>query len=184
MEWLRAAGLAALSLTVAPARDPRPYEEPLPKVDLALPGPPGDVWVEKHAHSAALRVRLNGLGARTHANWVLFRLPFDASQTKRLRHVRFEIRSSSRTDVGAVMLGSVCADFPSRGGIASWTSYTTSGIGRTQRFRWHPDPPTADPTILGLNVPTRVANYVACGWDQGDLTAPSDWSLDVTWEER
>ena len=90
MEWLRGAGLALLSLTVAPTREPQPFDEPLPVVDLKLTEPPGDTWLKKEAHSTALRVRLNGLGARTHANWVLFRLPFDASQRGRFRNVTFE----------------------------------------------------------------------------------------------
>lgn len=184
MEWLRAGGLALLSLTIAPAREAQPYEEPLPRVDLRLPDPPGDVWVKKRAHSKAIRVKLNGLGARTHANWVLFRLPFDASQRSRLRNVHYEIDAKSQTEVGALLIGSICTRFPTYGGAGSWTSYTSSGVARTMHFDWHPAPPTDDPTILGLNVPTRVANYVACGWDEGHLTDPEDWSIDISWEQR
>ncbi|MDF2693719.1 MAG: hypothetical protein K0S65_2102, partial [Labilithrix sp.] len=129
------------------------------------------------------RVRLNGLGARTHANWVLFRLPFDASQWQRVRSVRFHARSLARTEVGALRLGSVCVPFPSDGGVDRWALYTVSGIGRTERYFWHPSPPTDDPTIAGLNVPTRVANYVACGQDDA-LRDPENWTLEIAWEER
>ncbi|MBX3227103.1 MAG: hypothetical protein KIT84_35795 [Labilithrix sp.] len=132
----------------------------------------------------AERVRLNGLGARTHANWVLWRLPFDVTDQEHVRRVDFSISSTARTDVAALMLGSICADFATRGGIEQWASYTTTGIAWTQRFAWHGAPPTDDPTILGLNVPTRVANYVACGWDEGALKDPNAWLLDLTWEER
>lgn len=184
MEWLRAAALTVLSLTVAPTREPVAHEEPLPVVDLKRTDPPAATWTKKRAHSTALRVRLNGLGARTHANWVLFRLPFDASDTKHIRNVDFEIQSAARTDVGALLVGSVCTKFPSYGGVANWTSYTTTGIAWTHKFAWHMAPPSDDPTILGLNVPTRVANYVACGWDEGQLDSTENWSIDVVWEER
>lgn len=184
MEWLRPIGLAVLSLTIAPTREAQPWEEPIPVVDLKLPEPRGPEWVKMSAHSAALRVRLNGLGARTHANWVLFRLPFDADQKDRIRRVKYTISAKSKTEVGALMIGSVCTRFPTSGGAGSWTSYTSSGIARTMHFDWHPHPPSDDPTILGLNVPTRVANYVACGWDEGHLTDPEDWSIDISWEQR
>jgi hypothetical protein len=72
----------------------------------------------------------------------------------------------------------------SNGGVEAWARYTASGIGWSEQFRWHFAAPTTDPTILGLNVPTRVANYAACGWDDGKLRDPSSWSLDIAWEER
>jgi hypothetical protein len=64
-----------------------------------------------------------------------------------------------------------------------WAKYTIGGLGWTDRFAWHMAPPTNDPTVLGINVPTRVANWVACGRDD-TLRDPTTWSLDVTWEER
>ncbi len=184
MSWFRASALALLSLTVAPARRAAPREEPLPRVDLKLPAALGPKWIPRTAHLTASRVRLNGLGAATHANWVLFRLPFDASDTSRLHNVFFTVASHAPTDVGAIALGSVCVAVPSSGPVDQWALYTTSGVGWTQRFGWHGAPPTDDPTVLGINVPTRVANYVACGRDGGKLVDPGDWSLDVSWSER
>jgi hypothetical protein len=73
---------------------------------------------------------------------------------------------------------------PSEATVERWTLYTMSGIAGTDLYRWHPSPPTDDPTVIGLNVPTRVANYVACGWDTGHLSDPDNWSLDIDWEER
>ena len=127
---------------------------------------------------------MNGLGARTHANWVLFRLPFDATQRQRIRRVQFTTSSLAETEVGALRIGSVCLKIPPSGAVESWALYTASGIGRTERYGWHPSPPTDDPTIAGINVPTRVANYAACGWDDGRLYTPESWGLQVDWEER
>ncbi|MBX3252435.1 MAG: hypothetical protein KF901_35000, partial [Myxococcales bacterium] len=105
-------------------------------------------------------------------------------QAKRVRDVRFSAESASRTDVGALRVGSICFPFPSDGSVERWALYTTSGVGRTEQFRWHPSPPTNDPTIAGINVPTRVANHVACGRDDGHLRDPENWTLTVDWEER
>lgn len=177
--------MALLSLTVAPTREQRPFEEPIPRLDLRRPpSAPDAPWVAREARVTAIRVRLNGLGARTHANWVLWRLPFDVTDREHIRRIGFYISSPARTDVAALLLGSICADFETRGGIEQWTSYTANGSAFTRPFDWHGAPPTDDPTILGLNVPTRVANYVACGWDQGLLKKPESWFLDVSWEER
>lgn len=149
-----------------------------------LDGPLASEWTKKTAHVDASRVRLNGLGARTHRNWVLFRLPFDSRQRDRIRALRFAPHATARTDVGAVRVGSVCLRIPSAGTVATWSRYTVSGISRTEEFRFHPTPPTDDPTIVAINIPTRVANYVACGWDEGHLVDPATWSIDISWEER
>ncbi|HVJ93967.1 MAG TPA: hypothetical protein VM580_29460, partial [Labilithrix sp.] len=127
---------------------------------------------------------LNKLGARTHGNWAMFRLPFDANRLGRLRAVRFTPSNAAPTDVGSIRIGSVCLPSPSTGSIESWTLYTTSGVGYTRRYERHPAPPTSDPTIASINVPTRVANYVACGWDAGRLRDPDHWKLRIDWEER
>jgi hypothetical protein len=161
-----------------------PAESPIPPGQSSLEGPLAAEWTRKTATVTALRVRLNAIGMRTHANWVLFRLPFDASQLKRLRRVRFRPSASVDTDVGALSIGSVCLPIPSSGPVDDWAPYTVSGIGGTDRYRVHPAPPTDDPTIFAINVPTRVANFTACGWDGGALRDPSRWTLDVTWEER
>lgn len=185
MSWLRAGLLALLSLTIGPTREARPFDEPLARPDLRRPESPiGAPWLRRHERITAARVRLNGLGARTHANWVLWRLPFDVTDRDHIRGIDFTISSRERTDVAALIVGSICADFPTRGGIEEWSSYTTNGIAWTQRFGWHGAPPSDDPTILGLNVPTRVANYVACGWDHGALKDPEAWFLDLSWDER
>jgi hypothetical protein len=181
--WWRRASLALLSFSVPPNVQ-LPHDEPLPPGETSITGAPAATWTKKRAVVPASRVRLNGLGARTHANWVLFRLPFSAMQGDRVRAVRFTPHVASRSDVGALLVGSLCFDFPSRGGIDAWSLYTVSGIGHTERFGWHIAPPTNDPTILGINVPTRVANYVACGLDEGHLRRPDDWSLSIEWEER
>lgn len=172
-------------VTVAPPRRMYEFEDPISPLDLRRTDPPSDKWVKHKMEITALRVRLNGLGARTHANWVLFRLPFDVTQRDRIRGVDFEIVSKAPSDVAALMIGSICADFPSYGdGIHDWSSYTRSGVSWTTPFAWHGAAPTDDPTILGLNVPTRVANYAACGWDDGHLRDPENWVLSIQWEER
>jgi hypothetical protein len=183
--WSRRIALALLALTLPPNLEPPP-EAPLERGDAAGPGTAelADSWTPRSAHVTAVRVRLNGLGARTHANWVLFRLPFDATQRQRLRRVRFIPSSNERSDVGALRIGSVCVPVPAEGGVESWAMYTMSGVGGTERFGWHPAPPTDDPTIAGINVPTRVANWVACGDGDGHLREPENWTLEVVWEER
>jgi hypothetical protein len=181
--WLRRTALAVLSLTVPPNLQV-PIEEPLPRGDARLEGPLGATWTPKHVRVTASRVRLNALGAKTHANWVLFRLPFDSTQHGRIRRVHFEASATTPTDVGALRIGSVCMLVPSSGGVAQWTGYTVGGIGPSHPLRWHFAPPTDDPTILGINVPTRVANYASCGWDDGTLHELARWRLDVWWEER
>jgi hypothetical protein len=183
MSWSRIAFLALLSLTVPPTAQ-LPHEEPLPAGELRPDGDMAERWTHRTTEVRGVRVRLNGLGARTHANWVLFRLPFDATQRQRLRAVRFSAGSRAPSAVGALRIGSVCMTIPSSGGVDAWSLYTMSGVGRTERYRWHPSPPTDDPTIVGLNVPTRVANYVACGWGEGYLRDPENWSLQIDWEER
>jgi hypothetical protein len=184
--WVRAVGLAFLAIvTVPPDRLMREFPDPISKIDLRRTDPIGPKWVKHRMEITALRVRLNGLGARTHANWVLFRLPFDVTQKDRVRVLDFEIVSKAPSNVAALVLGSICAEVPKYGdGIEDWSSYTVNGVAWTQKFVWHSSPPTDDPTVLGLNVPTRVANYAACGWDDGHLRDPENWVLDISWEER
>ncbi|MFO0739900.1 MAG: hypothetical protein U0270_28640 [Labilithrix sp.] len=184
--WAKNIGFFAMVLiTVAPPRGMMEFEDPISPLDLKRTDPPGETWIKHRMEITALRVRLNGLGARTHANWVLFRLPFDTTQRDRIRRIDFEIVSKAPSDVAALLVGSICADFPSYGdGIRDWTSYTVTGVSWTQPFGWHSAPPTNDPTVLGLNVPTRVANYAACGWDGGHLRDPENWVLNIQWEER
>jgi hypothetical protein len=184
--WAKNVGFfCMILLTVAPPRRMFEFDDPISPVDLRRTDPPGDTWVRHRMQITALRVMLNGLGARTHANWVLFRLPFDVRQRDRIRNIDFEIVSKAPSDVAAVMIGSICADAPAYGdGIRDWSSYTQNGVSWTTPFAWHGAAPTDDPTVLGLNVPTRVANYAACGWDQGRLRDPNNWVLVIRWDER
>jgi hypothetical protein len=172
-------------LTVAPPRGMREFDDPINPLDMRRTEAPGDVWIKHKMEITALRVRLNGLGARTHSNWVLFRLPFDVRQEDRIRKIDFEIVSKAPSDVAAMMIGSVCMEVAKYGdGIRDWSSYTQNGVSWTDPFGWAPAAPTNDPTILGLNVPTRVANYAACGWDDGHLRDEENWVLNIEWEER
>jgi hypothetical protein len=187
MGWLlRSVGLALLSFTLPPNLQ-IPTEDPLPRGVSSIPNTApydGYIWISKTTTVSASRVRLNGLGAKTHANWVLFRLPFDSRQRDRVRSVHFEPHASVDTHVGALLFGSVCTSIPPYGDVSDWSLYTVSGIGRTLRYAWHIAPPTTDPTIVGINVPTRVANYAACGRDDGRLHELDTWTLDISWEER
>lgn len=158
-------------------------EEPLPRIALPAPGPRAEQWTRHRARLTAARVSLNGLGIRTHANWVLFRLPFDPRDGDRIRHVEIVPSATVPTAVGALRLGGLCVTTRPSGEVSAWTPYTTSGVAYTQRFAWHPAPPTDDPTVYGINVPTRVANHVACGRDER-LREPERWILDVEWESR
>src|SRR5262245_37422350 len=105
MTLSRSAALALLSLTVPPTLPPIP-DEPLSRGVSTITGPKAETWTKKTAHLEALRVRLGGLGVRTHRNWVLFRLPFDSRQWDRVRSIRFAPHATAPTDVGAFRLGS------------------------------------------------------------------------------
>jgi hypothetical protein len=185
MKWSQILLQLLLSLSVTPGREAPEHRA---SVDVgavaALDGPLADGWTPKTARVQGSLVRLNGLGIRTHANWVLFQLPFDTTRRDRIRAVQFRPSSSTPTEVGALRIGSVCLSVRAAGEVEEWARYTTSGLGQTNRFIWHPAPPTTDPTILGINVPTRVANYSACYLDDGHLIEPENWSLEIEWEQR
>jgi hypothetical protein len=181
--WARTAVFAALSLSLPP-NTPIPLEDPLPRGTAHLDGPIAPTWTRRHALLTASRVRLHATGARTHSNWILFQVPFDTTQRGRIRVRSWVPSSIPNSDVGALMLGSVCLPFPSSGGVDRWAYWSVGGIYTSDPLRWHPFPPTDDPTVIAINVPTRVANYVACGMDDGKLVDPSQWTLDVTWDER
>ena len=175
--------LGVLFALLMPAGAPRGPEERLPLGDVAPEGPRATDWTRRTARVTASQVRLGGLGARTHANWILFRLPFATTALDRVRRVRFSVTASVDTDVAALRIGSVCTPMQTYGPIERWTMYTVGGIAGTDDFGDHPTAPTADPTLLGIAVPTRVANYVACGRDDGRLEETSTWHLEVSWEE-
>jgi hypothetical protein len=181
MAWQHIA-LGVFFAFLIPAGAPRSLPEPLSR-GVSLPvGPRAASWTRRTARITASQVRLGGLGAHTHSNWILFRLPFDTS-LQRVREVRFTPGATVETNVSALRIGSVCTPVRAYGPLESWARYTVGGIGGTEDFGDHPSAPTTDPTVLGIAVPTRVANYVACGRDGGLLVEPSTWHLDVTWEE-
>lgn len=168
---------------IIPASAPRIRQESLPRGEPVPAGARAEAWTRRTARLTASQVRLGGLGARTHANWILFRLPFDTTALDRVRDVRFAATATAETNVGALRIGSVCTPVRAYGPVESWTRFTVGGIGGTDDFGDHPTAPTADPTLLGIAVPTRVANYVACGRDDGRLEQVSTWQLEITWEE-
>jgi hypothetical protein len=136
-------------------------------------------------HLTAVSVGLDATGAHTHGNWILFRLPFDSTDQEHIRSVSITPRAAIDPDVAAVRVGMACTPYAKYGPINTWAGYTTGAVGPTLAFAKHPAPPTDDPKIYGLNVPSRVANYVACGWANSDtLRDPATWQLDVSWEER
>lgn len=182
MTWQQTV-LGVFFALVIPAGAPRARPEPLPRGDCASAGPRAETWTRKTSRLTATQVRLGGLGARTHANWILFRLPFDTTQLDRVRHIQFAVTATAETNVAALRIGSVCTPMRKYGPIDAWTLYTVGGIGGTDDFLDHATAPTVDPTVLGIAVPTRVANYVACGLDGGRLEEASTWQLDVAWDE-
>lgn len=184
MKWSQIALQLLLSLTAAPGLEARESSVATSRPERTPEGPISATWVAKHARLKAQIVRLRGIGVRTHANWVLFQLPFDTTKRDRVRSVSFRPSSATPTEVGALRIGSVCVNVRPAGEVEEWARYTVGGIGYTLRFSWHPGPPTTDPSMLGINVPTRVANYSACDLDDGHLKDAENWSLEVDWEER
>ena len=180
---MRAAALIAFLTLVLGEPATFPPEAPLPRLDLRQTGPLAPAWTRHRARVTAERVHLTGLGMKTHANWVLFRMPFDPTETDRIRDVELRPSATVPTDVGAIRLGGVCVTTLPYGDVTDWSPYTTSGVGGTRDFAWHPAPPTDDPTIYGVNVPTRVANHVACGREDR-LREVRSWILDIEWEAR
>lgn len=182
MAWQHTA-LGVFFALLIPAGAPRIRPEPLPRGDLMPSGPRAETWTRKTVRLTATQVRLEGLGARTHANWILFRLPFATTALDRIRDVRFTVTTTAETNVGALRIGSICVPVRAYGPLESWAQYTVGGIAGTDDFGDHPTAPTADPTLFGIAVPTRVANYVACGRDGGRLEETGTWHLEITWEE-
>jgi hypothetical protein len=158
---------------------------PLPLGARALRGGPLNAqWTYRSVDVTALRVRLDATGAHTHDNWIFYRLPFD-SNDPRIRNVSIRASAMTDPDVASVRVAGACLPCKTYGPIGTWAGYTTGAVGPTLAFTSHPSPPTDDPTIYGLNVPSRVANYVACGWEKSEvLRDPATWHLEVAWEER
>lgn len=126
-------------------------------------------------------VDLTHLGQHTHANWVLFRLPFDASAPG-IRNVHFAPYALRETNVAALPTVIGCVPTPTLGSVESraWGEFTARGTSGTRHFADHPFAPTTDTHTFAVNVPTRVANAAAC-WDPA-LRETATWRLDVSWE--
>ncbi len=157
---------------------------PLPRGEVKH-GELAKTWTRKTAHVSALRVDMSALGSHTHGNWVFFRLPFDSTDTGRVRDVQLVPNAAVDPDVSAARVLGRCVTYKKFGPLSTWALYTVGAIGPSLALSDHVAPPTDDPTILALNVPTRVANYVSCGWENGAKIADAaSWSVDISWEER
>ncbi len=150
------------------------------RVETLEPLPDG--WARHDVELVARAVDLGHLGVHTHANWVVFDLPFDPTVAG-LRHVRLAPRTTVRSDLGALRLGPLCLRTTTVGDVADprWTKLTkTGGAGTRPFWEWDGDVPGAAPRAFVLSVPSRVANAAAC-WVPA-LTRRESWRLAVTWE--
>ena len=134
-----------------------------------------------HVELEATAVDLNHLGQHTHANWVVFALPFDTAAPG-IRNVRFEPHALRETNVAALPTAIGCVPTPTLGPVEgrAWGEFTANGANGTRFFADHPFAPTSDSHTFAVNVPTRVANAAAC-WDPS-LRERATWRLDVSWE--
>lgn len=160
------------------------------EADASSPPPPlaplssrvlPDGWTRSSVELEATSVDLGHLGQHTHANWVVFALPFETTR-RDLRNVRFRVRSLVDTDVAALHTPVVCLPAPTLGPVGDrrWAKLTLGGMGGTGRLWSHDLAPTHDARAYAINVPTRVANAAACG--EHALAAPSTWRLVVEWD--
>jgi len=136
------------------------------------------------AHRVVLEaetVDLSHLGVHTHANWVVFQLPFD-TRAPGIRNVRFEPHALRATNIAALPTAIGCVPTPTLGPVegGAWGEFTATGTSGTRRYADHPFAPTTDSRTFALNVPTRVANAAAC-WDPA-LRERTTWRLEVSWE--
>ena len=158
-------------------------------VDAApLAAPVGSAQGERGDHHevelSARLVDLGHLGVHTHANWVVFELPFDPSDPH-VHRVRFAPRTTVRSDVGAVRIGPLCIRTPSTGGFDDprWTKMTrTGGAGTRPFWEWGDAVPHASARAFVVSVPSRVANAAACRIP--GLLRPDAWRLGVGWDTR
>lgn len=136
-------------------------------------------WVELEASS----VDLGHTGQHTHANWVVFDLPFDPASPE-IRNVTFMPRALSDTDVAMLETPLGCVPVPTLGPVedARWSKYTARGVAGTSLLAWHELAPTHDARAYAINVPTRVANTAACR--DPSLLEKTTWRLVVEWDVR
>lgn len=174
--------LTSAAVLLVPPRDAASDLPPLGAVDTA--SPLADGWVRHRVELAAGTVDLGHLGVHTHANWVVFHLPFDVDDPG-VRVVRFEPHTRVRSDVGALRVGPLCLRAPDTGGVDDprWTKLTRNGGGGARPFSdWDGDVPHAGRRTLVVSVPSRVANAAAC-WLPA-LRQLDTWRLQVTWDAR
>lgn len=143
----------------------------------------GDGWTRTWLELEATQVDLGHTGQHTHANWVVFELPFDPASPE-VRNVTFLPRAVSDTDVGMLQTPFGCLPAPTLGPVEDprWSKYTSRGASGTTPFSWHELSPTQDARAYAINVPTRVANAAACR--DASLYERATWRLVVEWDVR
>ena len=140
-----------------------------------------DGWTAHRIEIEPSLVDLGHLGQHTHANWVLFELPFDTT-ARSVRRIELRPRALRETNVAALPTAFGCLPAPTLGAVEGrgWAEYTASGTGGTRWLSDHPLAPARDGRVFAINVPTRVANAAAC-WD-AKLRERAAWRLEVRWE--
>lgn len=142
-----------------------------------------DGWTRTWVELEASYVDLGHTGQHTHANWVVFQLPFDPASSS-VRNVTFIPRTLSDTDVAMLDTPLGCIPAPTLGPVDDprWSKYTLRGTSGTSHFYEHDLSPTHDPRGYAINVPTRVANAAACR--DPSLFERTTWRLVVEWDVK
>lgn len=167
-------------------------ERSAPEAIAKAPPPPlmtgtaralSDGWTRRWVEIEASHVDLGHTGRHTHANWVVFDLPFDPASSE-IRNVTFMPRALSDTDVAMLETPFGCLPAPTLGPVedSRWSKYTLRGVSGTSPFDWHELAPTHDARAYAINVPTRVANTAACR--DRSLFEKTTWRLVVEWDVR
>lgn len=174
-----AAGGAGFALR-PPAAGPD-SSEPAPAPEVATANPDGSVHHE--VELVARSVDLTHLGVHTHANWVVFELPFDVDDPS-VHHVHFAPRATTDTAIGALRTRFGCLRTRAVGPVTSGaiSKFTKNGVDDTSRFDEHSLAPTTSARAYAINIPTRLANAAAC-WRPA-LARPETWRLRVFWDTR
>jgi hypothetical protein len=156
----------------------------LAEANEPLPSPAGETSVNRDGSMhhrlelVAHVVDIAHLGAHTHANWVVFELPFDSTDPT-VRRVRFSARTTTDAAIGALHTRFGCVRVPPTNPRA-WAHFTQNGVGHTHDFDEHELAPTHSPRGYAINVPTRLANAAAC-W-RPSLARRETWRLLVEWD--
>ena len=160
-----------------------PVADAAPSAGVLAGTPLADGWTRWSVELEAASVDLGHLGMHTHANWVVFELPFD-TRRRDLRNVHLSPRALADTDVAALHTPIGCLPAPTVGPVEGpgWPKYTLGGIAGTRPLYVHGLAPTHDARAYAINVPTRVANVAACGAHA--LLSRSTWRLRVEWDSR